>query len=172
MDPLRIVRARGEQVDDQRVDAPDDGLPHRLDEAPQRGLAGLVPGRDDLDHRDVPALPVADGDPIGSVRRLDQGEVIVGEPSRIQGVAQGAEPSVSERVEHARVNAGPVVNRHGIPSQGRIPGPPARSEHPAGVGLPFLMIGLPLDQTTRDQRGPGAATRTPRTARPGPNSWI
>ena len=48
--------------------------------------------------------------------------MILGQHLRVQGITQGDDPSLSKRVEHARIDAGPVVDRHGscfLPRPGR-----------------------------------------------------
>ena len=42
------------------------------------------------------------------------------QPARIERVAQGVDPAMVERVEQVRIDAGPIVNRHGLSLHCRI----------------------------------------------------
>src|SRR5208337_625896 len=48
-----------------------------------------------------------------SSRLFDESEVLGRQSSRVQSTRQSADPALMESMEQARIDAGPVVNRHG-----------------------------------------------------------
>ena len=69
--PWGVARTGGEQVDDQQMDASQQGLIGLAHEGAQFGLAALIARRDDLDHRDdLVATAMTDHNRLGFPRIL------------------------------------------------------------------------------------------------------